>query len=104
MKAWVGTSGFQYPEWKGLFYPEKMPPAKMLAFYAEHFTSTEVNYTFRHLPSEKTMANWCAATPEAFRFSFKAPQRVTHFARLKSCGETLAKLDEAIRAAGKRLG
>ena len=56
MKTWIGTSGFQYPEWKGKFYPEKMSPAKMLAFYAAEFRSTEVNYTFRSLPSAKTKA------------------------------------------------
>ena len=58
MKTWIGTSGFQYPEWKGKFYPEKMPPAKMLAFYAAEFRSTEVNYTFRSMPSAKTIDRW----------------------------------------------
>src|ERR1700760_2616255 len=85
MKLWIGTSGFQYPEWKGKFYPEKMPASKMLPYYAGHFSSTEVNYTFRQIPSEKTILNWCGATPEAFKFSFKAPQRVTHFSRLREC-------------------
>ena len=54
---WIGTSGFQYPEWKGNFYPER-PAAKMLAFYSKRFPTTEINYTFRQLPSDKTFANW----------------------------------------------
>lgn len=104
MKLWIGTSGFQYPEWKGIFYPEKMPAAGMLEYYARHFSSTEINYTFRHLPSAKTMTNWCSATPLDFRFSFKAPQRVTHFARLRNCGEVLDLFDQAISAAGLKRG
>lgn len=80
MKFWIGTSGFQYPEWKGSFYPEKMPASKMLPYYADHFASTEINYTFRRIPAEKTIVTWSGATPPNFKFAFKAPQRVTHFA------------------------
>lgn len=73
MKSWIGTSGFQYPEWKGTFYPEDMSTAKMLAFYASQFRTTEINYTFRSLPSAKTIQRWGDETPEKFRFSLKAP-------------------------------
>ena len=59
MNHWIGTSGFQYPEWKGTFYPEDLPTSKMLPFYAEHFSTTEVNYSFRRIPSPKTIQNWC---------------------------------------------
>jgi len=83
MNTWIGTSGFQYEEWKGRFYDEKLSKAKMLGFYASVFNSTEINYTFRSLPSEKTIARWTDETPEGFRFTLKAPQRVTHFARLR---------------------
>src|SRR4051812_556209 len=99
---WIGTSGFQYPEWKGKFYPEKMPASKMLAYYAERFTSTEVNYTFRQIPSEKTIVNWSTGTPARFKFSFKAPQRVTHFAKLRNCGELLQIFQEALAKAGEK--
>ena len=58
MNLWIGTSGFQYPEWKGTFYPEKFPTSKMLPYYAERFSSTEVNYTFRRIPSTKTIDGW----------------------------------------------
>ena len=58
MNIWVGTSGFQYTKWKGNFYPEDLSTAKMLPYYAEHFTTTEVNYTFRRIPAEKTIRAW----------------------------------------------
>lgn len=100
----IGTSGFQYPAWKGIFYPEKMPVAKMLPFYATQFSSTEVNYSFRQIPSEKAIANWSAATPPSFRFSFKAPQRITHFAKLSGCEEILKVFHQAISGMDQRLG
>ena len=104
MNLWIGTSGFQYPEWKGTFYPEKMPAGKMLPFYAEHFASTEINYTFRRIPAAKTILDWSSATPERFKFSFKAPQRVTHFAKLCGCAELLQVFHEAIAGADAKLG
>jgi uncharacterized protein YecE (DUF72 family) len=104
MKLWAGTSGFQYKEWKGKFYPEKMPERAMLPFYAEHFGSTEINYSFRQIPGEKTIGAWAAATPERFKFSFKAPQRITHFAKLRGCLDTVEALAEAIRPLGEKLG
>src|SRR5437773_1880590 len=64
MKFWIGTSGFQYAEWKGNFYPEDLPAAKMLPFYAERFSTTEINYTFRRIPSPRTIENWKTLTPE----------------------------------------
>lgn len=102
--VWIGTSGFQYPEWKGKFYPEDLSAAKMLPYYAERFSSTESNYTFRHFPSEKSIAKWRETTPEQFRFSFKAPQRITHFAKLRDCAETVARFHEAIAPMGEKQG
>ena len=92
MKIWIGTSGFQYPEWKGSFYPETLSAAKMLPYYAERFSTTEVNYSFRHIPSAKTIAKWDGLTPADFRFSFKAPQRVTHFAKLRGTREIMNEI------------
>src|SRR5439155_1362987 len=60
MKFWIGTSGFQYAEWKGNFYPEDLPAAKMLPFYAERLSTTEINYTFHRIPAPKTIDNWKA--------------------------------------------
>lgn len=101
---WIGTSGFQYKEWKGSFYPETLSAAKMLPFYAERFSSTESNYTFRSVPSVKTIQNWAASTPDRFRFSLKAPQNVTHFKRLRDCGEALATFRDAVVGLGEKLG
>ncbi|MFN2475570.1 MAG: DUF72 domain-containing protein [Chthoniobacterales bacterium] len=104
MKLWIGTSGFQYPEWKGTFYPETMPTAKMLPYYAERFSATEVNYTFRQIPSTKTMERWSSLTPEEFRFSLKAPQKVTHFAKLRECADTLRYFHQVTSQLGAKLG
>ncbi len=104
MDIQAGTSGFQYKEWKGKFYPEKLPLSGMLGYYAGRFSSTEINYSFRQIPGEKTISTWSAATPEGFRFSFKAPQRVTHFAKLRDCQDTVEALLTAIRPMGGKLG
>ncbi|MCW1886547.1 DUF72 domain-containing protein [Luteolibacter flavescens] len=104
MKTWIGTSGFQYKEWKGSFYPEKLSLPKMLAFYAGEFPSTEINYTFRSLPSEKTITRWAEETPDDFRFSLKAPQRVTHFAKLRKCGQAMNEFRQAVTGLGCKLG
>lgn len=104
MNLWIGTSGFQYAEWKGTFYPEDLPTAKMLAYYAERFTTTEINYTFHRIPSEKTIDGWCAATPARFKFSLKAPQKVTHFAKLRNCSDTLQYFYGVISSLERKLG
>lgn len=104
MRTWIGTSGFQYPEWKGGFYPEKMPVAKMLAYYAERFPTTEINYTFRQIPKETTVTKWVEGTPANFRFTFKAPQKVTHFAKLRNCWGTIAYFHEVMVGLGEKRG
>ena len=78
MALWVGTSGYDYPEWRGSFYPEKMPTAKMLPYYAERFPTVEINNTFYRMPNAKILAGWSAQVPERFRLTLKAPQRITH--------------------------
>ncbi|HVE16369.1 MAG TPA: DUF72 domain-containing protein [Chthoniobacterales bacterium] len=104
MKIAIGTSGFQYPEWRGKFYPETLSTAKMLGFYAEHFRTTESNYSFRRIPSEKTIANWSAGTPADFCFSLKAPQKITHFAKLRDCMETVDFFWKIVRGLEAKLG
>ena len=103
-EMWIGTSGYQYPAWRGSFYPEKLSTAKMLAYYAERFPTTEVNYTFRQVPSEKTLLNWHDGTPERFRFSLKAPQKITHFAKLRGCAETVQFFVARVNLLGTKLG
>jgi uncharacterized protein YecE (DUF72 family) len=104
MDSWIGTSGFQYAEWKGKFYPEDLPAAKMLAFYSERFSTTEVNYTFHRIPSAKTIENWKAQTPSRFRFTLKAPQKVTHYARLRDCSDTIRYFHDVTSALGEKRG
>ena len=104
MNFWIGTSGFQYSEWKGNFYPEDLPTAKMLAFYAEQFSTTEINYTFHRIPAAKTIDNWKAQTPEKFRFALKAPQKITHWSKLRNCADTLEYFCKVITALDERLG
>ena len=103
-RIYAGTSGWAYPTWKPDFYPSGTPAKKFLEFYASQLTSVEVNYTFRALPTEKMLEGWLASTPAHFRFSFKAPQRITHFRRLRDCDADVAQFIaalEPIRQAGK---
>lgn len=79
----TGTSGFAYPSWKPDFYPAKLAQKGFLAHYATRLNAVEINYTFRHLPSNATLENWVAATPDGFVFACKAHQRITHILRLK---------------------
>lgn len=104
MRVHVGTSGYNFPEWKGTFYPAKLPAAKMLAYYAERLGTVEVNYTFYRMPNPKTVAEWVAATPERFTFVLKAPQRITHIARLKFVDKPLAYFCDTTRGLGPKLG
>ena len=83
----IGTSGWAYPSWKPDFYPQKLPAKKFLEYYATQLNSVEVNFTFRSFPTETMLAGWLAAVGADFTFSFKANQRITHFARLKNCVE-----------------
>ncbi|HEX8784312.1 MAG TPA: DUF72 domain-containing protein, partial [Steroidobacteraceae bacterium] len=104
MATWVGTSGYNYPEWKGSFYPEKLPAAKMLPYYAERFTTVEINYTFYRVPNQKILAGWSRETPDGFRLTLKAPKRITHIAKLKECSELLEYFLRVSTTLGPKLG
>src|SRR5271156_745586 len=95
-RIWLGCSGWAYPTWKPEFYPPKTSPKKMLQYYASQLNSVEVNYTFRHLPSSATIDGWLAQTGAEFRFSFKAPQRITHIKRLKDSSDALSAFYSAV--------
>ena len=106
MPIWVGTSGYNYPEWKGSFYPETLPAAKMLPYYAERFPTVEINYTFYRMPTPKLIAGWRAQVPPAFRFTLKAPRRITHDRRLRAADvqEPLQGFLTAAAELGPQLG
>ncbi|MGA7159313.1 MAG: DUF72 domain-containing protein [Acidobacteriaceae bacterium] len=95
----IGTSGWAYPTWKPGFYPKDVPSRAFLNFYASQLSSVEVNYTFRTLPSATQLQGWLEATPPGFRFSFKAPQRITHFQRLRESHAALAEFVAAVEPA-----
>jgi uncharacterized protein YecE (DUF72 family) len=103
---YVGCSGWAYPTWKPGFYPGKTSAKKFLEYYASQLNSVEVNYTFRQLPTPAQAETWLQATGPEFRFSFKAPQRITHLSRLRNCAEPLARFAESLApfAAAGRLG
>ena len=105
-KIFVGTSGWAYPSWKPKFYPQALPQKKFLEYFAAQLNSVEVNYTFRQLPTASMLAGWISAAGPEFRFSFKAPQRITHILRLKDCAEGVAALARALApvAAAGRMG
>jgi uncharacterized protein YecE (DUF72 family) len=104
MAIWVGTSGYNYPEWRGSFYPEKFPTTKILPYYAERFTTVEINYTFYRTPNAKILAGWSAVTPQRFAFTLKAPKRITHIARLKDCADLLQYFVTTAATLGPKLG
>ena len=103
---WVGTSGWAYKAWQPDFFPPKLPQKQFLRHYATQLNAVEVNYTFRRLLSENTIANWLAETPDTFRFVIKAHQSITHFHRLRNIDEPLLRFLSAIQplAAARRLG
>ena len=104
MNYFVGTSGYNYPEWRGSFYPEKFPTTKMLGYYAERFNTVEVNYTFYRMPNEALLAGWAAGTPEHFVFTLKAPRRITHDSKLKNVADLTRAFCKIGGTLGSRLG
>jgi len=103
-KLFAGTSGWAYPTWKPDFYPQKLAQKKFLNHYATQLNAVEVNFTFRQLVKETTLQNWLAETPEAFRFTIKAHQVITHIRRLKDTGEFVTRFlatIEPLAAVGK---
>src|SRR5213082_98862 len=104
MRTWVGTSGYNYPEWRGSFYPDKLAAARMLPYYAERFTTVEINYTFYRTPNEKILAGWNRETPPGFRLTLKAPKRITHLARLRDCADLLQYFLRTAATLGQNLG
>ena len=104
MAIWVGTSGYNYPEWKGSFYPEKLSSAKMLPYYAERLSTVEINYTYYRMPNAKTLEGWNEATPERFKLTLKAPKRITHDKRLVDCADVVGYFTETAAKLGPKLG
>jgi uncharacterized protein YecE (DUF72 family) len=104
MRTFVGTSGWSYKEWRGSFYPAKLPANGMLSYYAERFRAVEVNNSFYRIPSERVLAGWAEQVPAQFRFVMKASRRITHNHRLRDDDGSLAYFLRAVNPLGERLG
>jgi uncharacterized protein YecE (DUF72 family) len=104
MNLHVGTSGYSYKEWKGSFYPEKLPAKQMLCYYGGRFGAVEINSTFYGTPRVSVLEAWSSEVPAGFRFVLKAPQRITHVQRLKDAGEAVSQLFDAAGSLKQRLG
>jgi len=101
---YVGTSGFSYKEWKGVFCPDKLPAKDYLSFYAQHFSTTEINNTFYRSPSEGTRTKWAEQVPENFRFTLKLNRKITHNKRLKDVEDEMEWFLKGATALGEKLG
>ena len=104
-RLWTGTSGFSYKEWKGHFYPDKLPANRMLEYYSRRLSSVEINNTFYRLPRAEMLEKWASQVPDDFAFVLKASRRITHMKRLKDADDPLDYLTRtAVGALGDRLG
>jgi uncharacterized protein YecE (DUF72 family) len=104
LTLYVGTSGYSYKEWKGTFYPEKIPAKEMLRFYSERLSTVEINATFYRMPQPSMLENWKEQVPPTFRFALKAPQRITHIKRLKETEEETKYFFETASVLADQLG
>ena len=104
---WIGTSGWVYRHWMpplGTFYPSKLPSARQLPFYAEHFPTVEVNFSFYRLPERSVFETWREQTPDDFLFAVKGNRYLTHMKRLKDPEEPLERLLDRAAGLGTKLG
>lgn len=103
-RAFVGTSGWQYRDWRGRFYPDGMSTARWLEHYAGHFRTVEVNNSFYRLPRRETVERWAATVPQGFLLTMKASRYLTHIRRLRDPENPLARMLEVFEGAGSKLG
>ena len=100
----IGTSGWHYAHWEGLFYPDKLPKSKWFEHYAQHFDTVEINNTFYQLPKQETFKNWHRQAPKNFLYTVKANRFITHIKRLKDPQETLERFFERVSILKENLG
>jgi uncharacterized protein YecE (DUF72 family) len=103
-KVFVGTSGFSYPAWKGIFYPEKLPQKSFLSYYSKHFPTTEINNTFYRIPNPEVAKGWYSEVPEGFRFTLKLSQKITHIKRLKEVESEMERFTQSATALQEKMG
>jgi uncharacterized protein YecE (DUF72 family) len=100
----IGTSGWVYPHWQGIFYPDDYPKNKWLEYYALHFDALELNASFYHLPNPVTFEKWKRRTPAGFVWAVKLNRYVTHVRRLKNVETAMHRFYEAVALLGNKLG
>lgn len=103
-KVFIGTSGWHYKHWLGLFYPEKFPANRMLDFYARHFDTVELNNSFYHLPLPSSFDRWRQSTPRKFVFAVKGSRFTTHMKKLKDPESSTEKFFHAVEHLEQKLG
>jgi uncharacterized protein YecE (DUF72 family) len=104
MQLLAGTSGFSYKEWVGAFYPDKLQPKAMLAYYATRLPVVEINNTFYRMPNAAAIQGWRGQVPDSFRFAIKVPRRISHIKRLRDCGAEVGGLLPVLADLGPCLG
>ncbi len=103
-KYYIGTSGWVYPHWREVFYPQKLAQPKWLEFYTRHFSTVELNNSFYHLPTEKAFSNWYDTSPEGFCYAVKVSRFITHIKRLKDVAEPIETFLKRARHLRQKLG
>ena len=102
-KLFLGTSGYSYKHWKGIFYLSDIPQSRWLEFYSQHFDTVELNITFYRLPTQKTFKNWYNKTPDKFCFAAKGSRFITHVKRMKNCRQPIRLYKENAASLGEKL-
>lgn len=100
----IGTSGWSYKHWRGIFYPQNLSAKEYLHYYCEHFSTVEINNSFYHLLKEDTVQNWTETVPSNFIFSVKANRYITHIKRLKEPEIRIANFIKSIKSFDEKLG
>ena len=101
---YIGTSGWVYGHWEGIFYPEDLPSKDKLKYFSQHFKTAEINYSFYHLPRPTTYQNWYNQTPADFIFSVKASRFITHIKRLSGVSQAWKQFIENALNLKEKLG
>ena len=104
IKNYIGTSGYGYSHWKGIFYPEKLPYREFFSYYTEFFDTVELNNTFYHTPRESSIEKWYKSSPPHFIFSIKANKSITHIKRLKNAENSLKLFEGRIASLKEKIG
>lgn len=105
VRFYVGVSGFSYPRWKGRFYPKEAKNEELLSLYSRRLRSVEINSSFYAQPKSTVVKGWAEKTGDEFRFSFKAPQQITHILKLgEGSAEAAGRLSETLDLLGPKRG